>query len=59
MYIIIGSKDVGKNGDDYMKKIIKNCYNAKYDIIFDANHNFKNKESQLAKLIIDYLKNHS
>ena len=59
MYIIIGSKDVGENGDDYMKKIVKNCYNAKYDIIFDANHNFKNKESQLAKLIIDYLKNHS
>ena len=56
IYIIIGSKDVGENGNDYMKKIVKNCYNAKYDIIFDTNHNFKNKESQLAKLIIDYLK---
>ncbi len=56
MYIIIGSKDVGENGDNYMKKIVKNCYNAKYNIIFDANHNFKNKETQLAKLIIDYLK---
>lgn len=55
IYIIIGSDDIGEHGDEYMKKNIDNCNNAKYSIITDANHNFKNKESELITLIFDYL----
>ncbi len=55
IYIIIGSDDIGKKGNEYMKKVIDNCQNAEYDILADANHNFKNKESELSGLIFEYL----
>lgn len=55
IYIIIGSDDIGEKGNEYMKKVIDNCQNAKYDILTDANHNFKNKESELSGLIFEYL----
>ena len=55
IYIIIGSDDIGENGKEYMQKVINNCQNAKYDILVDANHNFKNKESELTELIFEYL----
>ena len=55
IYIIIGSDDIGVNGKEFMKRTINNCQTAKYDIIVDANHNFKNKESELIKLIFNYL----
>ena len=38
-----------------MQKVIDNCQNAKYAILADANHNFKNKESELNEMIFDYL----
>lgn len=57
IYVIIGSKDAGINGEHYMKKITKNCFKGKYDIIKDANHNFKNKENELIELILKYLNN--
>ena len=40
-----------------MKKITKNCFKGKYDIIKDANHNFKNKENEFIELILKYLNN--
>lgn len=55
IYIIIGSDDIGENGEEYMQKVIDNCQNAKYAILADANHNFKNKESELNEMIFDYL----
>ena len=57
MYILIGSEDIGENGKEYMEKVIDNCQNAKYDIIADANHNFKNKETELIEFIFNYLNN--
>lgn len=55
IYIIIGSDDIGKNGKEYMQKVINNCQNAKYTILADANHNFKDKELELNEIIFDYL----
>ena len=55
IYIIIGSDDIGENGKEYMERIISNCQNAKYDIIDDANHNFKNKEKELTDYVLNYL----
>lgn len=55
IYIIIGSDDI-EDGDKYMQKIIDNCQNAKYSILADADHNFKNKESELIELVFNYLK---
>lgn len=55
IYVIIGSIDIGENGEEYMKLVVDNCQNAKYDIIIDANHNFKNAEPKLIELIFKYL----
>ncbi len=55
IYIIIGSNDIGENGKEYMETVIKNCQNAKYDILSEADHNFKNKENELIDLIFNYL----
>ena len=55
IYIIIGSDDIGENGKEYMQKVINNCQNAKYTILADANHNFKDKELELNEIIFDYL----
>ena len=56
LYIIIGSLDIGEDGDKYMGVILNNSKNTTYKILEDANHNFKNKEIELTELIIDYLK---
>ena len=55
IYIITGSDDIGENGKEFMEKTINNCQTAKYDILVGANHNFKNKEPELIKLIFNYL----
>ena len=57
IYVLIGSEDIGEHGKEYMEKVIANCQNAKYDIIADANHNFKNKEAELIEFIFNYLNN--
>lgn len=57
IYILIGSKDIGENGKEYMEKIIINCPNVKYDILEGANHNFENKEEELKRCIFNYLNN--
>ncbi len=51
IYIIIGTKDIGENGVEYLERIKKNTKNSKYEIIEGANHNFKNKEQELSDLI--------
>ena len=57
IYIIIGSDDIGENGEKYMEGLINKCNNIKYKIIDDANHNFKNKENELIECIFTFLKN--
>jgi len=55
IYVLIGSKDLGENNEEYMKLITRNCINGKYTVIKDANHNFKNKEDELVSYILKYL----
>ena len=55
IYIIIGEEDIGENGEQYMQRVVSNCKNATYNILSEANHNFKNKEKELNKLIFNYL----
>ena len=52
IHIIIGSEDIGNNGEEYMTLLMKHCKNGSYDILNGANHNFKNKEEELSELIL-------
>lgn len=55
-YIIIGDIDIGDNGKKYLDNLCGKVNDLKYDILVGANHNFKNKEIDLSKLIFDYIR---
>lgn len=59
IYVIIGTEDGGENSSLYMKKIVDNCWKAKYSVIESANHVFQDKEEELTNLIFLYLNNYS
>lgn len=57
IFVLIGTDDGGEQSLEYMKKVADCCINGKYDVIEDANHNFKNKELETSEKIFDYLEN--